>query len=282
MNYKNCKHYKDVVWVLDNNLSLEDVNFEIDDTSGCECKSDEESICALWINLALAHDFIPQMTPQNVAQTLANLDAKMTEIAFGFLNHSIESKYSDEPESIDEPIMDSVFYESFNLEQKHNLEQLIEMDNTTNNNKDSLPIKIKAYRGNSNKQSVVSAFSRMDTKMLRQFFSDQYKYSSLYNKDQLVDILEEEVFENFKKNGDTYLIPYEGSCEGNCFKNLNCKGITFVGNFSKDVINIIFEEARFEYIDVFSCSNFEILENIETRNCYNIPTALMGSDDIPF
>lgn len=132
MNFKNCKHYNEVVRVLSENLNLEDINFEIDETEGCECK-DGESVCELWVTLALAHDMAPQLGIEHAEQTISNLDSRMKEIAT-LLVSSVGNKTEpiDEPEILPEPIMDNQWYESLTQEQKNLIAELNELDNTTN------------------------------------------------------------------------------------------------------------------------------------------------------
>ncbi|WP_278034979.1 hypothetical protein [Flavobacterium nitratireducens] len=132
MNYKNCKHYNEIVRVLAENLSLEDINFEIDETEGCECKQNEHSVCELWVTLALAHDMAPQLGIEHAEQTISNLDSRMKEIAT-LLVSSVGNKTEpiDEPEILPEPIIDNQWYESLTPEQKKSIDLIKELDNTT-------------------------------------------------------------------------------------------------------------------------------------------------------
>lgn len=133
MNYKKCKHYNEIIRVLAENLNLEDINFEIDETEGCECKQNEHSVCELWVTLALAHDMAPQLGIEHAEQTISNLDSRMKEIAT-LLVSGVGNKTEpiDEPEILPEPIMDYQWYESLTLEQKKLIDELNELDNTTN------------------------------------------------------------------------------------------------------------------------------------------------------
>ena len=97
MNYKNCKHYNEVVRVLSENGSLEDVNFKLEETKGCECERIEDSVCELWVTLAFAHDMAPQLGIEHAEQTIANLDKRMKEIATMMV-----SNVGNKPESIEE------------------------------------------------------------------------------------------------------------------------------------------------------------------------------------
>lgn len=132
------------------------------------------------------------------------------------------------------------------------------------------------------KQLIEKYISEMDSANLRTVLSDKYLYNTHFDKNHFIDILEEEVFLEFKKIGDTYLKAYAGSCQGNCCVNIKCKGIAFVGNQSKDVLNIIFIENETEYIDIFSCSNFRTFQSVETNICHCIPTLPDNFDEAPF
>jgi hypothetical protein len=133
MNYKKCKHYNEIIRVLAENLNLEDINFEIDETEGCECKQNEHSVCELWVTLALAHDMAPQLGIEHAEQTISNLDSRMKEIATLIVSSvGNKSEPIGEPEILPEPIMDNQWYESLTQEQKKLIAELNELDNTTN------------------------------------------------------------------------------------------------------------------------------------------------------
>ena len=133
-----------------------------------------------------------------------------------------------------------------------------------------------------NKELVEKYISEMNPDNLKKVLSDKYTYNTHFDKDHIVDVLEEEVFITFKEKGDTFLKPFTGSCQSDCCKNKKCKGIAFVGNYSNDVINIVFEENNDEYIDIFSCSNFKTIENIKTNAQHWIPTLSDDPDEPPF
>lgn len=77
----------------------------------------------------------------------------------------------------------------------------------------------------------------------------------------------ERVMEKFEANGDTYLNAVQGSCGGSCSKGQN--GYLFIGNKSKNYMNLLFVEEELQLTDLYECSLFHTqFENIELRQRY--------------
>ena len=156
MNYKNCKHYNEVVRVLSENGSLEDVNFKLEETKGCECERIEDSVCELWVTLAFAHDMAPQLGIEHAEQTIANLDKRMKEIATMMVtNVGNKPESIEETETISETNIDSQLFAALPEEKQKLIEQLLEMGDVTFIKSDS-----------SRNELIVKAISEMDLEQL--------------------------------------------------------------------------------------------------------------------
>ena len=101
MNYKNCKHYNEIVRVMSDNLSLDDINFKIEENDGCECVLEGDSVCELWVTLAFAHDMAPQVGIEHAKQTIDNLGNRMKEIATRMLSNIGNESENTNEENID-------------------------------------------------------------------------------------------------------------------------------------------------------------------------------------
>ena len=130
-----------------------------------------------------------------------------------------------------------------------------------------------------NKHLIQASISQMDTEKLKQLLSDKYLYSE-WDKENFVATLEVAAFSAFRENGDTFLNPYKGSCK--CCEEKGYKGIAFIGNKSKDVLNIVFEENELDVTDIFSCGSFKTHEKVDTNYIQCIPTLTDSSSEIPF
>jgi hypothetical protein len=77
----------------------------------------------------------------------------------------------------------------------------------------------------------------------------------------------ERVMEKFEADGDTYLNAIQGSCGGSCAKGQN--GYLFIGNNSKNYMNLLFVEEQLELQDLYECSLFRTnFENIVLNKRY--------------
>ncbi|MFN4879388.1 MAG: hypothetical protein ACK5H3_05040, partial [Flavobacteriia bacterium] len=67
----------------------------------------------------------------------------------------------------------------------------------------------------------------------------------------------------------TYLNAVQGSCGGNCSKGQN--GYLFIGNNSKNYMNLLFVEDQLELQDLYECSLFRTnFTDIELKKRYYI------------
>lgn len=77
----------------------------------------------------------------------------------------------------------------------------------------------------------------------------------------------ERVMLKFEADGDTYLNAVQGSCGGSCSKGQN--GYLFIGNNSKNYMNLLFVEEQLELQDLYECSLFKTnFQNIVLNERY--------------
>lgn len=104
-------------------------------------------------------------------------------------------------------------------------------------------------------QLILRFFSSMDIENLRLFLNDEYTYQDTTKEIFLNEI--EVVFNAHKHFGDTELLIYKGKCAGETCENCGKKGFRFVGNKSKNFLDLIFETEGNEIKDIYSCSFFK-------------------------
>ena len=82
----------------------------------------------------------------------------------------------------------------------------------------------------------------MNVSKLKELLDDDKRYHLGLNKKSFIDKISD-VFDKFKKENDTTLNFHKGKCNGgNCYHKGKCTGFSFVGNVSKNAINLNFEE----------------------------------------
>lgn len=85
----------------------------------------------------------------------------------------------------------------------------------------------------------------------------------------------ERIMKRFEAAGDTYLNAVQGSCGGSCAKGQN--GYLFIGNNSKNYMNLLFVEDQLELQDLYECSLFRTnFTNIELKKRYYIDPRVAG------
>lgn len=95
----------------------------------------------------------------------------------------------------------------------------------------------------------------MDIDKLRHFLKDEYTYEETTKEIFLYEI--ESIFEAHRNSGDTELLLYPGVCDGKTCENCGKKGFRFVGNKSKNYMDLIFEIEEDDIKDIFSCGEFK-------------------------
>ena len=88
-------------------------------------------------------------------------------------------------------------------------------------------------------QRILSYFTSMDISRLQLHLKNEYTYQDTTKEDFLYEI--EVNFELHKNWGDTELLIYKGACAGKICINCGMKGYRFVGNHSKNYMDLLFE-----------------------------------------
>ena len=98
---QKCPHYSIMVDVLANKISLHEVDFEIEDISGCtNCLNSDHTICNLWINVLTANDLSEQVGIEGAEVTIQNIDKRNDEIALALVK---AFQTNSNNENIEEP-----------------------------------------------------------------------------------------------------------------------------------------------------------------------------------
>ncbi|MCZ2129503.1 MAG: hypothetical protein LC109_04475 [Bacteroidia bacterium] len=110
------------------------------------------------------------------------------------------------------------------------------------------------------KDLIIKAFQEMDVSMLEVVLDDSKTYKGTTKQIFIEKI--EAVFAEFKRNDDDKLLPYKGFCRSDSCKHKGKSGYSFVGNNSRNCIDLIFEETEDDIDDIYNCSDFVTIENI--------------------
>lgn len=121
----------------------------------------------------------------------------------------------------------------------------------------------------SKKEILLKSFSEMNIDMLELLLDDSKTYNDASKETILIKL--RELFDEFKEEKDTMLIPFAGKCDSEDCPNKGCKGYTFIGNHSKKHTDFIIEETETDWKDFYHCATFKA----------NDPSVEMG-DDISF
>jgi hypothetical protein len=115
----------------------------------------------------------------------------------------------------------------------------------------------------SKKELIIKSFQNMDINLLDVLLEDDKTYQDA-TKEVFIEKLNE-TFSILKKSGDTFLLPYVGYCNSDDCDNKGCKGYSFVGNHSKNHIDLIFDETDDNVNDIYHCNEFETNEAIAEK-----------------
>lgn len=109
-------------------------------------------------------------------------------------------------------------------------------------------------------QLVLKCLQAMNTEALYILLDIDRSYQDWQRNEFILKL--ERVLKKFEADGDTYLNAVQGACGGSCSKGQN--GYLFIGNNSKNYMNLLFVEDQLELTDLYECSlfrtQFEILE----------------------
>ena len=110
-------------------------------------------------------------------------------------------------------------------------------------------------------QTILANFAAMDTDNLRLFLKDEHSYQDTTKELFLNEIAS--IFEVHKNSGDTELIIYRGKCGGRTCENCGKQGYRFVGNHSRNYLDLLFEMKGEDITDIYSCAQFNTFEQID-------------------
>ncbi len=122
-------------------------------------------------------------------------------------------------------------------------------------------------------QLVLKCIQAMNTEALYLLLDVERTYQDWKRNEFILKL--ERVMENFEADGDTYLNAVQGACGGSCSKGQN--GYLFIGNNSKNYMNLLFVEEELQLTDLYECSLFRTqFENLELRKRYYIDNRFIG------
>jgi hypothetical protein len=116
-----------------------------------------------------------------------------------------------------------------------------------------------------NAQIVRKCIQEMNIEALYYLLDVERTYQDWQRNEFILKL--EYVMRQFKADGDTYLNAVQGSCGGSCAKGQN--GYLFIGNNSKNYMNLLFVEEQLELQDLYECSLFKTnFQNIVLNKRY--------------
>ena len=122
-------------------------------------------------------------------------------------------------------------------------------------------------------QLVLKCIQAMNTEALYLLLDVDRTYQDWKRNEFILKL--ERVMEKFEADGDTYLNAVQGACGGSCSKGQN--GYLFIGNNSKNYMNLLFVEEELQLTDLYECSLFRTqFENLELRKRYYIDNRFIG------
>lgn len=125
-------------------------------------------------------------------------------------------------------------------------------------------------------QSILHYFASMDIANLRLHLKDEYTYEDTTKEIFLNEI--ESIFEAHKNSGDTELLTYKGACAGKRCENCGKKGFRFVGNHSKNYMDLLFEIEEDDIKDIYSCPGFDT--DVEINDLGTQASFYINPDDL--
>jgi hypothetical protein len=118
-----------------------------------------------------------------------------------------------------------------------------------------------------NGQLVRKCIQDMNTAALYYLLDVERTYQDWQRNEFILKL--EYIIRQFQADGDTYLNAVQGACGGSCSKGQN--GYLFIGNNSKNYMNLLFVEDQLELQDLYECSTFKTnFKNLELKKRYYI------------
>jgi hypothetical protein len=111
----------------------------------------------------------------------------------------------------------------------------------------------------------------MDIANLRLHLKDEYTYEDTTKEIFLNEI--ERIFEEHQNLGDTELLIYKGACAGKICENWGCKGFRFLGNHSKNFMDLLFDIEGDDIKDISNCPVFDTdveINDLGRQACFYI------------
>lgn len=114
---------------------------------------------------------------------------------------------------------------------------------------------------------VRKCIQEMNTEALYFLLDKERTYQNWKRNEFILKL--ERIIEQFKADGDTYLNAVQGACGGSCSKGQN--GYLFIGNHSKNYMNLLFVEEELQLTDLYECSMFQTqFKNLQLNTHYTI------------
>jgi hypothetical protein len=124
-----------------------------------------------------------------------------------------------------------------------------------------------------NAQLVLKCIQEMNTEALYYLLDVERTYQDWKRNEFILKL--ERVMEKFEADGDTYLNAVQGACGGSCSKGQN--GYLFIGNNSKNYMNLLFVEEELQLTDLYECSLFRTkFENLSLGKRYYIDNRIIA------
>lgn len=124
-------------------------------------------------------------------------------------------------------------------------------------------------------QSILSYFTSMDISNLRLHLKNDCTYEETTKEIFLNEI--EAIFEAHRNSGDAKLLLFPGACAGKTCDNCSKKGYRFVGNHSKNYMDLLFEIEGDDIKDIYSCAEFKT--NSESKDLGTKADIYINLDD---
>lgn len=123
-----------------------------------------------------------------------------------------------------------------------------------------------------NAQLVRKCIQEMNTDALYYLLDVDRTYQDWQRNEFILKLAR--VMKKFEAAGDTYLNAVQGACGGSCSKGQN--GYLFIGNNSKNYMNLLFVEDELQITDLYECSLFRTqFENLKLQKRYYIDNRII-------
>lgn len=119
------------------------------------------------------------------------------------------------------------------------------------------------------KDLILESFKTMNFDMLEILLDDNKTYQDA-TKEVFLDKVHI-AFTKLKASGDNSLKSYKGFCNSDNCTNKGCSGYSFIGNNSKNHIDLIFDEENDDVKDIYNCYQFKTIDkSVDKEDFINI------------